>query len=223
MTQKNQIFHLIYAVECLEYTFQFSNMIKHKIAFIMQRDKRNSTTQKLNKFVRNALRYCLLKLLYHSNSWIWPSWRFMRKRFRSINNILHAFLNIFLSSHIIFLFFQYSLNYVFFCSNIQTLFVRAKVIQFFKMKRNVVELKTETRSIFLTMIISIFSTIIRIRFMILLLFTMIFFKTWFFMSTIAFCQKTIVAAALLISKINFYYHRQVCDFKSYMSMLTSLK
>ena len=33
---------------------------------------------------------------------------------RFVNNILHALLNIFLSSHIIFLFFQYSFNHVFF-------------------------------------------------------------------------------------------------------------
>ena len=38
----------------------------------------------------------------------------MRNFFRLINNILHALLNILLSSHIIFLFFQYSFNYVVF-------------------------------------------------------------------------------------------------------------
>ena len=38
----------------------------------------------------------------------------MRNFFRFVNNILYALLNILLSSHIIFLFFQYSLNHVFF-------------------------------------------------------------------------------------------------------------
>ena len=38
----------------------------------------------------------------------------MRNYFRLINNIIHALLNIFLSSHIIFLYFQYWFNYVVF-------------------------------------------------------------------------------------------------------------
>ena len=50
-------------------------------------------------------------------------------------------------------------------------------MQFFKMKQNVVEQKTKTRSIFSTMIISIFLTVIRIRFMILTLFTIVRYKT----------------------------------------------
>ena len=145
----------------------------------------------------------------------------MRNFFRWINNIIYALLNIFLSSHIIFIFFQYSFNDVFFfCSFIQILFVWVKVIKFFKMKRNVVESRIETRLIFLATIISIFSAVVRIRFMILLLLTIVHFKTWSSSSIIVFRRRKIAVIASLTSKTNAYYHRQICDFMPCITMLT---
>ena len=110
-----------------------------------------------------------------------------------------------------------------FCPDTRTLLVRAKAMQFLKMKRNVVKSKIETRFIFLATIISTSSTVVRIRFIILLLFTFVHYRTWFLMSIIAFCLKKIAATALLISKTSPHCHRQICNFTSCMPMLTFLK
>ena len=113
----------------------------------------------------------------------------------------------------------------FLCSIILILFVWAKIMQLFKMKQNVAKSRIETRSIFSATIISIFSTVVRIRFMTLLLFifTIVHYRTWLSSSIIVFHRRKIAVVASLTSKTNAHCHREISDFTSCMLMLTSLK
>ena len=58
-------------IENLKHTRAHSHMITTKIAHVVALNERNPTLQKWVKFVDGALSYDLLKILSHSNSWIW--------------------------------------------------------------------------------------------------------------------------------------------------------